>query len=86
MIAGTRTPTPVFQSHTNPIIVIFPHPLLLPLSGLASINNLDKLRFATGPRSTASLRLEMQKTMQEHAAVYRTQGEERGRVREKRRG
>jgi succinate dehydrogenase (ubiquinone) flavoprotein subunit len=42
-------------------------------AGLASIQNLDKLRYATGPRPTASLRVEMQKAMQSHAAVYRTQ-------------
>ena len=34
--------------------------------------NLDKLRFANGSVSTADLRLRMQKTMQNHAAVFRT--------------
>jgi succinate dehydrogenase/fumarate reductase flavoprotein subunit len=38
-----------------------------------SLDNLDRLRYANGGRSTASLRLEMQKSMQNHAAVYRTQ-------------
>ena len=33
-------------------------------AGEASVANLDKLRYAKGGRSTASLRLEMQKTMQ----------------------
>ena len=42
-------------------------------AGLGAIENLDKLRYAKGARSTASLRLEMQKGMQDHAAVYRTQ-------------
>jgi succinate dehydrogenase/fumarate reductase flavoprotein subunit len=42
-------------------------------AGLASIQNLDALRHSKGPRSTASLRTEMQKAMQAHAAVYRTQ-------------
>lgn len=42
-------------------------------AGAASIANLDKLRYAKGPRNTAGLRLEMQKAMQDHAAVYRTQ-------------
>lgn len=42
-------------------------------AGLASIANLDKLRYATGARSTASVRLDMQRVMQSHAAVYRTQ-------------
>ena len=40
--------------------------------GAASIANLDKLRYASGVRPTAVLRLEMQKSMQAHAAVYRT--------------
>jgi len=48
-------------------------PALASDAGAASIANLDKLRHATGPRSTAAVRLEMQKTMQDHAAVYRTQ-------------
>jgi succinate dehydrogenase (ubiquinone) flavoprotein subunit len=42
-------------------------------AGAASIANLDKLRFAAGSRTTAALRLEMQKSMQKHAAVYRTE-------------
>ncbi|CAK7894595.1 succinate dehydrogenase [ubiquinone] flavoprotein subunit, mitochondrial [[Candida] anglica] len=41
--------------------------------GKESIENLDKLRNATGPRSTAEIRLEMQKTMQKGCAVFRTQ-------------
>jgi succinate dehydrogenase (ubiquinone) flavoprotein subunit len=41
-------------------------------AGAESIANLDKLRFSSGARSTASVRLEMQKVMQDHAAVYRT--------------
>jgi len=32
----------------------------------------DKLRFSDGSTSTAQLRLKMQKTMQNHAAVFRT--------------
>merc|ERR1711965_1073942 len=42
-------------------------------AGLESIGDLDKLRYAKGTRSSAEIRLEMQKTMQENAAVYRTQ-------------
>ena len=42
-------------------------------AGFGAVENLDKMRFAKGARSTASLRLEMQKGMQDHAAVYRTQ-------------
>ena len=42
-------------------------------AGEASIANLDKLRNAKGSTKTADLRLKMQKVMQDHAAVYRTQ-------------
>ena len=52
-----------------------PQPELPADAGAATIANLDTLRHATGARPTASIRLEMQKTMQDHAAVYRTQGE-----------
>lgn len=41
--------------------------------GLESISNLDKLRNANGAKSTADIRLEMQKTMQKGCAVFRTQ-------------
>jgi len=41
-------------------------------AGEESIANLDKLRYANGSTKTAELRLEMQKTMQNHAAVFRT--------------
>jgi succinate dehydrogenase (ubiquinone) flavoprotein subunit len=33
---------------------------------------MDKVRFASGDIPTAQLRLTMQKTMQNHAAVFRT--------------
>lgn len=42
-------------------------------AGLASIAEVDRLRYATGAIPTADLRLEMQTTMQTDAAVYRTQ-------------
>jgi len=42
-------------------------------AGEQSISNLDKIRNAKGSTKTADLRLKMQKCMQEHAAVYRTQ-------------
>lgn len=42
-------------------------------AGEASIANLDKHRYASGSTPTAELRLNMQKVMQEHAAVFRTQ-------------
>ena len=41
-------------------------------AGEASVANLDKLRFSNGDVTTAELRLQMQKTMQGHAAVFRT--------------
>ncbi|MBT8079215.1 MAG: succinate dehydrogenase flavoprotein subunit [Gammaproteobacteria bacterium] len=36
------------------------------------VARIDRLRHADGSRSTAEIRLEMQKTMQNHAAVFRT--------------
>merc|ERR550519_1223953 len=45
---------------------------LSPNAGEKSIANLDKLRFADGHINTSTLRLKMQKTMQVHAAVFRT--------------
>lgn len=45
----------------------------LPLNaGEESVANLDKIRYANGSTPTADLRMNMQKTMQEHAAVFRT--------------
>ncbi|MEO1204439.1 MAG: FAD-binding protein, partial [Pseudomonadota bacterium] len=41
-------------------------------AGRNSIDRLDKLRHADGERPTAEVRLEMQKIMQNHAAVFRT--------------
>ncbi|MEJ2256963.1 MAG: succinate dehydrogenase flavoprotein subunit [Woeseiaceae bacterium] len=41
-------------------------------AGHDSVERIDKLRNADGSRSTAEIRLEMQKTMQNHAAVFRT--------------
>ncbi|KAL8567383.1 hypothetical protein ACOMHN_001771 [Nucella lapillus] len=40
-------------------------------AGEASVANLDRLRHANGSTSTADLRLDMQKTMQNHAGVFR---------------
>ncbi|XP_013400938.1 succinate dehydrogenase [ubiquinone] flavoprotein subunit, mitochondrial [Lingula anatina] len=40
-------------------------------SGEASVANIDKLRHANGSTPTAELRLQMQKDMQNHAAVFR---------------
>ena len=41
-------------------------------AGEASVANIDKMRFSNGSTPTAALRLKMQKTMQNHAAVFRT--------------
>lgn len=49
-----------------------PLPPLKPNAGEESVANLDKLRFANGSTSTSELRINMQKTMQSHAAVFRT--------------
>jgi len=40
-------------------------------AGEATIANLDKIRYAQGEFSTAKIRLDLQKTMQKHAAVFR---------------
>jgi succinate dehydrogenase / fumarate reductase flavoprotein subunit len=40
--------------------------------GSKSLERLDKYRYAAGGTTTAQLRLQMQKTMQDHAAVFRT--------------
>jgi succinate dehydrogenase (ubiquinone) flavoprotein subunit len=42
-------------------------------AGLQAISDLDKFRNANGEHSTADLRLELQRVMQDNAAVYRTQ-------------
>ena len=41
-------------------------------AGDLALSRLDKLRHANGSRSTAEIRLEMQRIMQNHAAVFRT--------------
>jgi succinate dehydrogenase / fumarate reductase flavoprotein subunit len=41
-------------------------------AGQDSVDRVDRLRHANGSRSTAEVRLEMQRTMQNHAAVFRT--------------
>jgi len=48
-----------------------PHKPLPKDAGMESIANIDAIRFASGPRSTAEIRLEMQKIMQRNAAVFR---------------
>lgn len=50
-----------------------PHKELPANAGASTIQNFDKLRQASGPISTADLRLRMQKVMQTDAAVFRTQ-------------
>ncbi|KNC83912.1 succinate dehydrogenase [ubiquinone] flavoprotein subunit, mitochondrial [Sphaeroforma arctica JP610] len=49
-----------------------PHKDLPANAGEASIANLDKMRYANGDLSVASVRLDMQKIMQKDAAVFRT--------------
>jgi succinate dehydrogenase (ubiquinone) flavoprotein subunit len=44
-----------------------------PGAGMEAVADLDKLRYSSGSRSTADIRMEMQRVMQENAAVYRTQ-------------
>jgi succinate dehydrogenase / fumarate reductase flavoprotein subunit len=41
-------------------------------AGNDALERLDRLRHADGSRSTAEVRVEMQRTMQNHAAVFRT--------------
>ncbi len=48
------------------------HAALPAEAGANSVDRIDRLRNASGSRSTAEIRLEMQKTMQSHAAVFRT--------------
>jgi succinate dehydrogenase (ubiquinone) flavoprotein subunit len=48
-----------------------PHKPLPKDAGMESIENLDKLRFANGSLPTAQIRLNMQKIMQNNAAVFR---------------
>ncbi len=48
------------------------HKALRKDAGDTAVTRLDRLRHANGARSTAEIRLEMQKVMQNHAAVFRT--------------
>mmetsp|Transcript_3979 Transcript_3979/g.6121 ORF Transcript_3979/g.6121 Transcript_3979/m.6121 type:complete len:645 (+) Transcript_3979:104-2038(+) len=50
-----------------------PHEPLPKDAGEASIANLDRIRYASGSRKTADVRLDMQRVMQNNAAVFRTQ-------------
>lgn len=50
-----------------------PHRKIAEDAGRESIENLDRLRTATGPKPTADIRADMQKVMQNDAAVFRTQ-------------
>ncbi len=43
-----------------------------PNTGLCSVQNLHKIRFSSGKRTTADIRLEMQKVMQTDVSVFRT--------------
>ncbi len=48
------------------------HKSLAKEAGRSSVERVDRLRNADGDRPTADIRLEMQKVMQNHAAVFRT--------------
>merc|ERR1719192_3194669 len=49
-----------------------PHKKLSEKAGYDSIENFDKLRYSNkGSSTTADIRMKMQKTMQNHAAVFR---------------
>ncbi|KIK53954.1 hypothetical protein GYMLUDRAFT_49121 [Collybiopsis luxurians FD-317 M1] len=50
-----------------------PHKALPDEAGLASIDDLDRIRTAAGSESSAKIRLDMQRVMQADAAVFRTQ-------------
>lgn len=50
-----------------------PHKTMPEDAGMKSIEDLDKLRNASGPKPTAQIRNEMQRVMQNDAAVFRTQ-------------
>lgn len=50
-----------------------PHRMLGKDDGTRAIDRLDNIRFAKGSTRTADLRLDMQKTMQECCAVFRTE-------------
>ncbi len=49
-----------------------PHKTLKGDNGDKALAHLDRVRYSSGPVRTADLRLEMQKIMQNHAAVFRT--------------
>ena len=48
-------------------------PALPAEAGMQSVANLDRIRYATGPRRTSEVRADMQGTMQDYAAVFRMQ-------------
>merc|ERR1719163_272299 len=50
-----------------------PVPPLPKDAGQKTLQDLDDVRHSSGPTPTAEIRRDMQKTMQDHAAVYRTQ-------------
>lgn len=49
-----------------------PIPSIADNAGDQTLERMDKLRFADGSRATSEIRLEMQRTMQAHCAVFRT--------------
>lgn len=49
------------------------HKPLLKKGGQEALGRFDRVRYAKGQRTTAEIRKEMQRTMQNHAAVFRTE-------------
>lgn len=50
-----------------------PHPTLKKEDGAVAVERFDRLRYANGSLKTSHIRLSMQKTMQQHCAVFRKQ-------------
>lgn len=50
-----------------------PHKTISEDAGMDSIRSLDEVRTSDGPKHTSEIRLDMQKAMQNDAAVFRTQ-------------
>jgi succinate dehydrogenase / fumarate reductase flavoprotein subunit len=50
-----------------------PHKPFTKDAGEVALSRFDKIRYSKGSSTVAEIRLEMQKTMQNHAAVFRTQ-------------
>ena len=58
--------------HCARVVERGPHRPLAPAAGDAAVARLERLRNANGTQSTAEIRLNMQRSMQTHAAVFRS--------------